>query len=73
LEGLVRGGGNGDGAGPGKMEAGPSTIHPALDPGRGGRKSFLSPGKSRALSTRRPDPEQVIPLGEGDFKEFKEF
>ena len=67
---LVGGGRNDHGAGPRKMEAGEWKAHPARAPGKEGRKFLPPPRKPKEKSAKRPVPEQVIPLGEGDFKEF---
>ena len=67
---LVGGGGNDHGAGLRKVEESESKARPAPDLGKGERKFLPSPRKLKKKAGRRLDPEQVIPLGEGAFKEF---
>jgi methyl-accepting chemotaxis protein len=67
---LVEGSGNGHGAVIGKMEPGVSKTHPAWNHGKGGGKFLPPPRKPKEKPPKRLVPEQVIPLGEGGFKEF---
>jgi hypothetical protein len=67
---LVGGNGNDQSAVSIELKAvGPKT-HPASNRGEEGRRFSPSPRKPKAKGAKRLGPEQVIPLGEGDFKEF---
>jgi methyl-accepting chemotaxis protein len=67
---LVEGGGKGHGAVLGKMEPGVSKTHTASNHGKGEGKFLPPPRRPKEKPPKKLVPEQVIPLGEGGFKEF---
>ena len=67
---LVSGGGTDKGAGRREIEEGEGKTHRASNRGEEERRFWPSPRKPKAKGAKRLVPEQVIPLTEGDFKEF---